>query len=219
MFDLLFVVIVGLSTAFAVLRGGLQELSTIISLSLAGIIAWMVTPGLLGVLGLSGSFFGLIIIAAVLVGVFFVAIHIGCHLALQKFPLRGNAVTINRVGGGIFGFVRGLVLIGLGYLGFSYYLDEARQPDEVKNAITQPIAAGMASWFESFAPASTQLDGFQTDPSEDASVNENGYDRASRNTLDEIVTVATTSDADAINSEITAGDSDKIADIIGEEAQ
>ena len=197
MFDLLFLLVVGLSTAFAVLRGGLQELSTLIALALAAGLAWIVAPPLLGLFGLTGSFFGAILVAVSLIGVFFVAAHIGCHLLLKRVPMTKQTRLYNQIGGGAFGFARGLILIGLGYLGYSYYLDEARQPDSVKNAVTRPIAAGLASWFEGFAPASTELENVGAEPAQTSGdAAQDGYDRADRTSLNEIVTTVTTNGED-----------------------
>ena len=157
-FDLLVLLVLGLSTAFAALRGGLRELATLIALAVAAGLTLVIVQPVLGVTGLAGSFFGTIIVAAVLAAVFFIAAHVGLHFALRRTPLEGRAKLIDRVGGGAFGFLRGLVLIGLGYLGYSYYLDEARQPDEVRNAITRPVAAGMANWFQSFTPEEAYIE-------------------------------------------------------------
>ena len=136
MFDLLFLVVVGVSTAFAALRGGLRELSTLLALAIAGGLTLLLIEPVLGATGQAGSFFGTAIVVALLIGIFFIASHIGMHLGLKRVPLEGRAQLIDRIGGGAFGFFRGLVLIGLGYLGYSYYLDEARMPDSVKSAIT-----------------------------------------------------------------------------------
>ena len=140
MFDFLFLAVVGLSTAFAALRGGLRELATLLSLAVAAGLTWLVAEPLLSATGLAGSFFGSVIMIAGLLGVFFIIAHIACHMGLKRAPLEGNARLIDRLGGGAFGFFRRLVLVGLGYLGYSYYLDESRQPETVTNAITQPIA-------------------------------------------------------------------------------
>lgn len=197
MFDLLFLLVVGLSTAFAVLRGGLQELSTLVALALAAGLAWIIAPPLLGLFGLTGSFFGAILVAVSLIGVFFIAAHIGCHLLLKRVPMTRRTQLYNQIGGGAFGFARGLILIGLGYLGYSYYLDEARQPDSVKNAVTRPIASGLAGWFEGFAPASTELGNVGAEPAQtNSDASQDGYDRADRTSLDEIVTTVTTNGED-----------------------
>ncbi len=216
MFDLLFLVVVGLSTAFAVLRGGLQELSTLVALAVAAGLAWITAPPLLGLFGLAGSFFGTIIVAAALIGVFFIAAHIGCHLLLKRIPMSKSMRRYNQIGGGIFGALRGLALIGLGYLGYSYYLDEARQPDSVRNALSRPIAAGIANWFEGFAPASTELDGIgASDQEAEADPSQAGYDRAARSGLNEIVTTVTTTGEDPQ----TPAPQDDIADLLSGEDQ
>ncbi|MEO1251351.1 MAG: CvpA family protein [Pseudomonadota bacterium] len=213
MFDLLFLAVVGVSTAFAVLRGGLQELSTLIALGVAAGLAWIAAPGLIGILGLSGSFFGAVIIAVVLLGGFFIAAHIGLHLILKRFPMTRKMRLYNQIGGGVFGFVRGLALVGLGFLGYSYYLDESRQPESVRNAITQPVAAGVAKIFESMAPASTELNGVSA-PKPDENAALDGYRRADRSGLDEIVATVTTTDA-----EPRAADEDDIAELIQGEVE
>ena len=75
MFDLLFVLVVGVSTAFAVLRGGLRELSTLLALAVAGGVTLLLLEPLLAITGQAGSFFGTAIIAALLIGAFFVLAH------------------------------------------------------------------------------------------------------------------------------------------------
>lgn len=227
MFDLLFVLVVGVSTAFAVLRGGLRELSTLLALAVAGGVTLLLLEPLLAITGQAGSFFGTAIIAALLIGAFFVLAHIGFHVILKRVPLAGRAALFDRIGGGAFGFFRGLVLIGLGYLGYSYYLDEAKQPEEVRTALTRPIAAGMANWFESFTPETADLDApvkpSQVGADEDAAIN--GYERGDRNSLNEIVTTVTTTDpAIAATAPQTQDDAkpgakqdDPIADILNEE--
>ena len=237
MFDFLVVLVIGLSTAFAALRGGLREASTLLALAVAGGLTLLLIEPALGLSGQAGSFFGTAIVAVVLVAVFFVLAHIGLHLALERAPLRGRARLYDRLGGGAFGFLRGLVLIGLGYLGYTYYLDEARHPEEVRNAVTRPAAQGMAEWFESFAPAAAGIDAAGEPAEEEASVDASvrGYDRGDRNTLSEIVaTVTTTDEAVGIRDgageaaieatagaeqslQLSSGGDDPIAEILQEE--
>lgn len=223
MFDLLVVLVVGLSTAFAALRGGLREVSTLLALGVAGGLTLLLAEPVLSATGQAGSFFGTIIIAALLVAIFFVLAHLGLHLGLKRMPLEGNARLYDRIGGGVFGFARGLILIGLGYLGYSYYLDEARQPDEVRNAVTRPVAAGMAQWFETFAPDSAYIES-QPLPEPDENATVQGYDREDRNGLSEIVTTVTTTEEAETDEETTDSpdgepDEDAIADILAEEEE
>lgn len=221
MFDLLVILVLGLSTAFAALRGGLRELSTLIALAVAGGLTLVLAEPVLGVTGQTGKFFGTIIIAAILISVFFIVTHVGLHFGLQRMPLEGRAKLADRIGGGVFGFARGLVLVGLGFLGYGYYLDEARQPESVRSAITRPVAEGMANWFQSFTPEEayientpvTESDTTEPDPAE------SGYDRLDRNSLSEIVTTVTTSDEATTDTTLDAipDDADPIADILEEE--
>ena len=194
MFDLLFVLVVGLSTAFAALRGGLRELSTLLSLALAGGVTLLLAEPVLAATGQQGSFFGTVIIAAGLVAILFVLAHIAFHIGLKRVPLEGRAALADRIGGGAFGLVRGLILVGLGYLGYSYYLDEARQPDEVKNALTRPIAAGVAGVFESFTPEDAYIENEFKIDNQTGDATAEGYDAADRSGLSEIVTTVTTTD-------------------------
>lgn len=223
MFDLLFLVVVGVSTAFAVLRGGLRELSTLLALAIAGGVTLLLIEPLLAVTGQAGSFFGTAIIAVILIAIFFVIAHIGLHIGLKRMPLEGRAKLIDRIGGGAFGFFRGLVLIGLGYLGYSYYLDEAKQPESVKSAMTQPLAAGMASWFETFTPETADLDAPVKPVEDEVDAAISGYDRSDRSNLNEIVTTVTTTDP-AISESRPADeeaadeeDEDPIADILNQD--
>lgn len=222
MFDILVLLVLGLSTAFAALRGGLRELSTLIALAIAGGLTLIVAEPVLGVTGLAGSFFGTIIIAALLVAVFFIIAHLGLHFGLQRVPLEGRARLADRVGGGVFGFVRGLVLVGLGYLGYGYYLDEARQPDSVKSAITRPVAAGMANWFQSFTPDEAYIEsGPAGEEKAEPDPAESGYDRLDRNSLSEIVTTVTTSDETLVEEtpETATDETDSIADILQDQEE
>ncbi len=229
MFDLLVLTVVGLSTVFAALRGGLRELSTLLALAIAGGLTLLLIEPILGITGQAGSFFGTAIIAVVLIAIFFVLAHIVLHLGLKRMQLEGNAKLYDRISGGTFGLFRGLVLIGLGYLGYTYYLDESRHPEEVKNAFTRPVAAGMAHWFESFAPEEAYIESPAIEEEEEDEPDPalSGYDRSDRNSLSEIVTTVTTTDPaldetpDATDK-VNAGDvdeltTDAITDILIEE--
>lgn len=208
MFDFLVLLVLGLSVLFAVMRGGLRELATIIALAAAGFIALLLVEPILGALGQTDSFFATIFVAVGVVALFFIAFQLLAHFGLMRVPLEGRAGLADKIGGGVFGFARGLVLIGLGFLAYGYYQGEARQPDSVKNAMTRPLASGMANWFLSFTPD----DAFIEDEVLRGGVEEEsstvGYDRADREGLEEVITTVTT-------TEVTADD--PLADIIAEE--
>ena len=184
---------------------------------MAGGLTFATIESALGATGQAGSFVGTAVVAIAMIAIFFVVFQIGLHFGLERVKLDGRGKLFDRIGGGVFGAVRGLLLVGLGYLGYTYYLDEARHPESVQNAMTRPAAAAVAQWFESFAPESSDLqqtlDGQQEDQVDAAA---NGYGREDRSALSEIVTTVTTSspDADATN---TDQQGDQIADVIAEE--
>jgi len=215
MFDLLVILVIGLSTLFAAMRGGLRELATLIALAAAAFIALLLTEPILGAIGKTDSFFATIFAAAAVVAIAFIALHTLTHLGLKRMPLEGRVALADRIGGGIFGFARGLVLVGLGFLAYGYYLNEERQPDSVKNAITRPLAAGMADWFENFTPQDAYIENENTKgvpTEEDAAVI--GYERIDRNGLTEVITTVTTNDD---GSEDATPSDDPIADLLAEE--
>jgi hypothetical protein len=118
-------------------------------------------------------------------------------------PLKGERRKADRIGGGVFGFVRGLALLGLGFLAYGYYLDPADHPRAVKGALFLPVARASADFFEGFAPEENRLDQLRPKkPQEDAAVR--GYDRGDRTALSEIVTTVTTTDGSAEGDPIAA---------------
>jgi len=195
LFDLLLLVVLITSIGFAVIRGALKEFATLIAIAVAGGIAWVLSKPLLGVIGMSGSFFGTIAVIAVLLVIAFIGIYFGFHLLLRRVDLTGNASLANKIGGGVFGLVRALILIGLGFLGYSYYLDSERWPDSVKDAALLPIAQSSAAFFESFgSPEELEIPLVIPEDTEDTASLSQGYSSNERNNLSELVATVTTSD-------------------------
>ena len=196
MFDILVLLVLGLSTAFAAVRGGLRELATLIALAIAAFLALLLVEPTVGALGKTGSFFTTVFVAVGFVGVFFLLFHLLAHFGIKRIPLEGAGALADRIGGGVFGFARGLVLVGLGFLAYGYYQGEERQPDSVKNAMTRPLAAGMANWFLSFTPEENYLE--TEEPQNEVSIDDDaaslGYQRTDRKELVEVITTVTTTD-------------------------
>lgn len=212
MFDILFFSVVGLSTAFAALRGGLREMSTLLALAVAGGLTLLFAEPTANLFGESPGIFLLAGIAGLYAVVFFIVAQIGLHVGISRLELSGNGRIYDRVGGGLFGLLRGLALMGLGYLGYSYYLDEVDQPQSVRSAISQPLAAGVANFFEGFAPEDAYLESENLVPADDdVDASLSGYERNDRNGLNEIVTTVTTSEAiEATNAGATAATAEDV---------
>jgi len=194
-FDLLVIVVLALSIGFAALRGAIRELATLLALGAAALLAFLLFKPLLGVLGLEGSIFGMAGLSAILLGVIFIALYIAFHLGLKRVSLSPDMARIDRIGGGVFGLLRGLALVGLGFLGYAYYADEQHRPDAVNEAMLLPVAQGAANFFESLAPAHDSQDIITPDKI-DKKVNaaNDGYARGDRAALHEIVSTTTSDD-------------------------
>ncbi len=212
-FDALLLGIIAISVLFAAIRGAVKELTTLVILALAGLGAWLGTPPALAAIGKQGSFFSTAIVGAVIVVIIFLALYFLTHRAMDRIKLTGRQRTADRIGGGVFGLVRALALIGLGFLGYGYYLDEANQPDAVRGAMLLPLATSTAGFFERLAPATKDLQSKPEEPETEVSAASEGYDRRDRAGLEEIVTTMTTNDREDAPSS-----GDPIADILVKES-
>ncbi len=211
-FDVLLLGLVGVSVAFAAARGAIRELTTLVVLGFATIAAWLGAKPALALFGSNGVF--QTIVASSLIGVVaFVGFYFIAHKALLRLKLTKKLKRADRIGGGAFGLLRAIALIGLGFLGYGYYLDDANQPDAVRKAALRPVAEAAASFFEQFAPPERSLqkdkDAAAVKPADAA---KEGYANADRAGLKEIVATVTTSDTN--NRPRKA---DTIADILAED--
>lgn len=216
-FDGLVIAVVLLSIGFAVIRGALREIGTLAALGVGAATAFLLVRPLQAATGLSQSFLATVGIGAALLAIGFVAAYCGLHFGLKRVRLSGQARTADRIGGGVFGFVRGLVLVGLGFLAYSYYLDEARRPESVNAAVTLPMAKSIAKVFEGFAPKQeTEIDNAEPVEAPDGNAALEGYARTDRTALAEIVTTVTTSDEPRAGEVAKTPAADPIADLLTE---
>ena len=212
-FDAFIISIIGLSVGFAVLRGGLKEVATLAALAIGAAAGWFLGTPLASLIGQNGSIIIVLVLSCVLAGAGFLASYIAMASALNHLKLDAQQSLINRVGGGIFGLARALALIGLGFLAYSFYLDEDQRADAVNDSLLLPVAKVSAQIIEGFAPdraepttattieSSAAPDGRQTTTSADALVIRDN--RA----MDDLVATVTTSDTPDDNSE----NSDEVA--------
>jgi membrane protein required for colicin V production len=200
-FDFLVIFVLALSIGFAVIRGALKEIGTLLVLAAAAVGGFiLIKPFAAVFFGGKSSF---LLTSSIGLGVgaaLFIALYAGLHVLLRRFPMTARAQQVDRIFGGVFGLARGLVLIGLGFLAYAYYLDDERRPDAVAKAVTLPLAKGMAQIFEGMAPESTRLD-HRPDAKPDVEVEKkeanaarDGYARSDRSALSEMVATVTTSD-------------------------
>jgi membrane protein required for colicin V production len=218
-FDGVVLTVIVLSVGFAVIRGALREIGTLLVLALAAGAAFLLLKPLQALFGVGGSFMATIAIAGALGLVGFAAFYFLLHVVLERLTMSPRAARVDRIAGGVFGLARGLVIIGLGFLAYSYYLGAERQPESVKRSITYPVAKAVADLFEGLAPESTGLTpppDDETEPAANAAIE--GYARGDRAALAEIVTTVTTTDRPepAVQETETQLSADQIADILRE---
>lgn len=218
-FDAVVLTVIALSVGFAVIRGALREIGTLLVLALAAGAAFLLLKPSQSLFGAGQSFMATIAIAGALGLAGFAGFYVLLHILLERLAMSRRAARIDRIAGGAFGLLRGLIILGLGFLAYSYYLGAERQPDSVKRSVTYPMVKAVAELFEGLAPESTSLTPPPDDESEppgNAAVE--GYARGERAALAEIVTTVTTSDEPERAAQETEPQpsADRIADILRE---
>ena len=155
-FDALVLIVIGLSTLFAVIRGFAKELATILTI----VLAVLVSAYGLNLIGTSGSLVMVLLIGlALFVGAFAIFAFVFGWVAERIHVATGGQA--DNILGGIFGFLRGLALVGLLYLAYSYYAAEDRQPAAVREALVFPVVKATAVFFDDIAPEWTRIDFLQ----------------------------------------------------------
>ncbi len=194
-FDFFVIGILLLSTGLAVIRGAILELATLLAVAIAFLIATQLAGPVASLVGGRDSLVAVTAAYVIVTGVGFVFLYVLAHFLLNRYRLNRQGDLINRIAGGMFGFVRGYLLVGLGFLAYGYYLSEGSQHASVQNAFTRPIAASGASFFERFIPERNRFgpDGRPVGPEtdqEDAAAA--GYGQSDRSGLAEVITTVTT---------------------------
>lgn len=212
-FDLLVILVFATSIGLAVLRGALKEIGTVLALALAalgGVI--LVKPLAAVVFTHKSSFLALLTVGGIVGAALFVCFYAAMHLGLNRLQLSARGAQVDRILGGAFGFLRGLVLVGLGFLAYAYYLDKDRRPEAVSKALTLPLAEATAGLFDRMAPDATRIDRKGAPakaPEKKTSANaaKDGYKRGDRAALSEIVATVTTSDTRAADDAASSSQS------------
>jgi len=161
LFDIIAVLILGVSILVGFLRGALREVATVIAFVLAVVIA-------IFALRLTGP----IARAAVhpswaATGVALVVVFLAAYIALRVLAanlMRGvhnvRALgTADRIVGSGFGLARGLVVLGVFYLAFNLVPPPMGTPGWIANAKLYPLAHACADALRNLAPKGSALAG------------------------------------------------------------
>lgn len=151
-FDIVVLVVVGLSALFALSRGFVTELLSLLGwvgafiglrLFFAPVSAWMrasiSSPAGADVLTLLLLFFGLLMLFR------FIAGFLGNKIKQTSVGI------VDRIMGAAFGAVRGVLIVSLGYAAVMLLLDRENMPDWVRGSKTEPLIAFGADTVTSFA--------------------------------------------------------------------
>jgi membrane protein required for colicin V production len=199
LFDIIAVLILGVSVLVGFARGALREVATVVSFVLAVIIA---------ILAL--RFTGPIARATVhpswaATGVALVVVFLAAYIALRVLAsnLMRSVHTVRALGfadrivGSGFGLVRGLVVLGVFYLAFNLAPPAMGTPSWIANAKLYPLARSCADVLRALAPRGSAIAGrltpalahavsAATGNADAAASSQDGYDGAADKGLDDV---------------------------------
>ena len=197
-FDALVIIAIVASGLLAVVRGFAKEVCSILSILAAFLTAlWgieFLEQATDGALGESALTFALAAAGLFFFGYFLAAFLLG--KAVEQIGA-GETGTVDRSLGFIFGALRGLILVGLGYAVYSYLKPIDRHGEWIVSAQTYPMVKSTADAISRMAPEQWEPEDDETeetDLAEPAPETADGYERTDRDGLDQLLTTATTSD-------------------------
>lgn len=199
LFDIIAVLILGVSVLVGFVRGALREVATVISFVLAVVIA-------IFALRLTGPIARASVHPAwAATGVALVVVFLAAYIALRV--LASNLMrsvhsvralgTADRIVGSGFGLVRGLVVLGVFYLAFNLAPPPMGTPEWIAKAKLYPLAHGCADVLRMLAPKGSAIAGRFTpvltnaveagsDSSESGQSSQNAYKDAAEKGLDDV---------------------------------
>lgn len=142
-FDLIVICVMGLSILFAAFRGISREITTLIALAVAAVLAFWIAGPIAGAMGISLSLITNLILIVVLFAFCFLLVNAGMGMLIKR-SLGQQPGRIDRAIGGVFGFLRGWMIVGLAFLALDYYFEGDRRPEALDNALTGGFAMAAA---------------------------------------------------------------------------
>lgn len=156
MFDAIVIGVITLSAILSLFRGFVRELLSLGAWVGAGIItlyvfpdvAAQIKPHVKSTMIASGfASMGTYIVALIVISMF--------NRMLLKFMKTGSEVgAIDNIMGFVFGVMRGILLVSIGYFTLSIMISEDvnKQPDWLKTSLTKPYVEKSAKWLAAIAP-------------------------------------------------------------------
>ncbi|HTT98874.1 MAG TPA: CvpA family protein [Rhizomicrobium sp.] len=151
--DPIVLAVIFISAAYATYKGFVSETLSIFAWAAAAFATLFFGPKLSPVTrGLAGTPW-----LGVLIGYALIFLIVLIPLSFMSFRFAGSVKnspvgTLDRVLGAVFGIVRGLAIVGLAYIAFTYVVSVKSQPDWVARAWTLPIVKGSSEVLLSLVP-------------------------------------------------------------------
>jgi membrane protein required for colicin V production len=151
--DIVLIVVMLISGLLAMVRGFMREILSI--------IAWVLAAGATlysyaKVLPLAKQYFNNDIVATVAVigGVFLITLLIVSVLTvrLSDMVLDSRVGALDRTLGFLFGLARGLVIVVVAFIFFTWLVPDRSQPEWVKSAKSRVVLTGTGQWLMSMLP-------------------------------------------------------------------
>jgi membrane protein required for colicin V production len=151
--DIVLIVVMLISGLLAMVRGFMREILSI--------IAWMLAAGATlysyaKLLPLAKQYFNNDIVATVAVigGVFLVTLLVVSVLTvrLSDMVLDSRVGALDRTLGFLFGLARGLVIVVVAFMFFTWLVPDRSQPEWVKSAKSRVVLTGTGQWLMSMLP-------------------------------------------------------------------
>jgi membrane protein required for colicin V production len=151
--DCLIVLIILVSVVYAAVRGFLWETLTIFAWVAAAFACLYFGPYVIPLM--RGMVSGSWLAALLAYSAVFLAVFIPFAFLSHRFSesVKNSAIgPLDRAAGIAFGVVRGLVLVGLAYLAFTYFVPIKNHPDWIKNARLLPLVQSSTQVLLSVVP-------------------------------------------------------------------
>lgn len=151
--DPIVLAVIFISAAYATYKGFVSETLSIFAWAAAAFATLFFGPKLAPVTrGLVAAPW-----LGVLIGYALIFLIVLIPLSFMSFRFAGSVKnspvgTLDRVLGAVFGIVRGLAIVGLAYIAFTYVVSVRSQPDWVAKAWTLPIVKGSSEVLLSLIP-------------------------------------------------------------------
>jgi len=153
--DLILLVVMLISGLLAMIRGFMREVLSIAAWALAAVAGVYAYAKLLPIVKAQAWFTSDLLSAAVVVGGAFLLTLLIVSIVTVRISdmiLDSRVGALDRTLGFVFGLARGLVIVVVAFLFFSWLVPERGQPEWVRNAKSRVVLQGAGQWLMSMLP-------------------------------------------------------------------